>query len=115
MQINSNVRVELKAFAADRTTASTAHDRRAGNSFWPSRFGKHDRLTGVSVIYQAREMGLGLVHVDHPLLRTMAKTSSAPACSAQLKKVNAGSTHLQNEFNICKDLEISIHAEEPSL
>ena len=26
-----------------------------------------------------------------------------------------GSTHFQNEFNICKPLEVSIHAEEPSL
>lgn len=45
----------------------------------------------------------------------MVKTSSAPACPAQFKKVNAGSLHFQDELNICKALEVSIHAEEPSL
>ena len=33
-----------------------------------SRFGKHDRLAGVGFIHQAREVGLGLVHVDQPML-----------------------------------------------
>jgi hypothetical protein len=37
------------------------------------------------------------------------------ALSARPKKTTAFSTHLQNEFNICKALEVSIHAEEPSL
>ena len=115
LQIISNDRIALKAVTPDQTPTTAAHNCRAGNPFWPSRFGKHNCFTSVGVIHQAREMGLGLVHVDQPLLRSMAKTSSAPSSSGRLKKVNVGSAHFQDELNICKALEVSIHAEEPSL
>jgi len=49
LQINANDRVALKAVAADQTLTTAAHDCRAGNPLWPSRYGKHDRLAGVDV------------------------------------------------------------------
>jgi len=47
--------------------------RRQGHQTCPgaSGLGKHNRLASVGVIHQAREMGLGLVHVDQPLLNQM--------------------------------------------